>query len=108
MQTRVKRVSCTNSEFEAHINTIKDQFLKCGYEKTLIENQIETVAKLDRSVLLAEQNKSKKTSCLPLSVTYNRTLPNMKNILQQYCHLLKIDSTLEKTFQQSHFVEIET
>ena len=57
---RVKRICSTNSEFEAHINTIKDQFVKRGYEKTLIENHIEKVAKLDRSVLLAEQNKSKK------------------------------------------------
>ena len=39
---------------------MKDQFVRCGYEKTLIENQIEKVAKFDRSVLLAEQNKNKK------------------------------------------------
>ena len=49
---RVKRICSTNSKFEAHINTIKDQFIKCGYEKTLTENQIEKVAKLDRSVIL--------------------------------------------------------
>ena len=60
----------------AHINTIKDQFTKRGYKGTLIENQIEKVAKLDRSVLLAKQNKSKKTSCL--IVTYYRALPNIK------------------------------
>ena len=29
-----------DSEFEADINTIKGQFVKCRYEKTLIENQI--------------------------------------------------------------------
>ena len=33
--------------------------------KLLIENQIEKVAKLDRSVL-AVQNKNSKASCLPL------------------------------------------
>ena len=67
-----------SSEFEAHINTIKDQFVKCRYEKTLIEKQIKKVIKLDRCVLFAEKDKS-----LPLSVSYNRTLPNRKNILQQ-------------------------
>ena len=67
----------------------------------MIENQIKKVARLNRNVLLAEQNKSKNASRLPLSVTYNRTLPNMKNILQQHWHLLKIDSTLEETFQQT-------
>ena len=82
------------------VKTMKDQFVRRGYEKTLIENQIEKVAKFDRSVLLAEQNK--KASCLPLSVTYNRTRPNIKNnIVQQHWHLLQIDSTLEETFQQT-------
>ena len=69
-----------NSEFEAHINTIKDQLVIREYEKTLIVNQIEKVAKLNRSVLLVEQNKSKRASRFPLSVTYNWTLPNIKNI----------------------------
>ena len=69
---RITRICSRNSEFEAHINTIKDQFVKRGYEKSLIENQTKKVAKLDRSVLLAEQNKSKNASCLPLSVTFNR------------------------------------
>ena len=77
----LKRICSTNSKFEAHINTIKDQFVKHGYEKTLIGNQIEKVTKLDESVLLEEQNKSKKASCFPLSVTYNSTLSNIKNIL---------------------------
>ena len=45
---RVKRICSTNSKFEAHSNTIKDQFVKRGYEKTLIENQIEKVARLDK------------------------------------------------------------
>ena len=50
--------------------------------------------------LFAEQNKRKKASCLPLSAPYNRTLRNIKNILQQHWHLLKLDSTLEETYQQ--------
>lgn len=49
-------------------------------KKSLVENQIEKVKKLDWSVLRVEQTKSKQVSCLPLSATCNRTLPNMKNI----------------------------
>ena len=51
-------------------------FVKLGYEKTLVEKQIEKVKKIDRSVLLAKQDKSKSAQCLP--VTHNRTLPNIK------------------------------
>ena len=51
-------------------------FVKQGHEKTLVEKQIEKVKKIDRSVLLAKQDKSKSAQCLP--VTHNRTLPNIK------------------------------
>ena len=43
----------------------------------------------------------KRASCVPSSVTYNRTLSNIKNVLQQHWHLLKTDSTLEEIFQQT-------
>ena len=49
-------------------------------KKDLVEDQIEKVQKLDRSVLLREQNKSKNASCFPSSVIYNRALPKTKNI----------------------------
>ena len=68
-------------------------------KKILVENQIEKVKKLDISVLLVEQTKSKEASCLPVSATCNRTLSNI--LLQQHWHLLKIDQTLEDTFQQT-------
>ena len=67
---RVKRICSTNSEFKPHVNIIKYQFVKRRYDKTLIENQIEKVARLDGSVLFASQNKSEKASCLVLSVNY--------------------------------------
>ena len=99
----VKRICSKNSEFEVHINITKDQFVKRGYEKTLIENQTKKVAKLDRSVLLVELNKSKNASCLPLAVTFNRKASkhNKHTSTTLAWHLLKIDSTLEETFQQA-------
>ena len=88
----VKRICYTNSEVKAQYDTIKDQFIKRRYEKTLVENQIKKVEVLDRSVLLVEQSKVKKASCLPFSVTYNWTLTNIKNILQQHWIMLKVVS----------------
>ena len=37
---------------------IKDQFVKRGYEKTVVENQFRKVEKWDKSFPFAEQNKS--------------------------------------------------
>ena len=75
---RIERICSTNSDFEARIDTIKGQLVKHGYVKALIGNQIKKVARLDRHGFFASQNKSKKASCLPLSVTYNGTLPKSK------------------------------
>ena len=86
---RSKRFAPQIPSLEAHINTIKDQFVKLRYEKTLTENQIEQVVKFDGSVLLAKQNKSKKASCFPLSDTYNRTLPNLKQHISATLALVK-------------------
>ena len=36
----IKRICCTKSEFKIHIKTLKYQFIKRGYEKTVVENQI--------------------------------------------------------------------
>ena len=92
---RVKRICSTYSEFEAHIIKTKDKFVKSVYEKPLFENQMEKVEKLDRSVLLTEQNESKTSSYFPLSVTYNRALP------KEHWHRLKLDPTLEYPFEQT-------
>ena len=96
----VKRICSTNSEFEAGIIRIVYRFSKRGSVKTFVENQIEAVGKLDRSVLLAEKKKIMKVSCLPLSVTWNSKFPNIKNILQQQWYLQKIEPTSENTIQQ--------
>ena len=45
---------------EAQLDTIKDRFIKHGYEKTLVENQIKKVEKSDRRVLLWNKIKLKK------------------------------------------------
>ena len=49
--TPVKKTCFSNSEFELYTNIIKDQFVKCGYEKTVVENQVKKVEKVNRTFL---------------------------------------------------------
>ena len=46
--TPVKKTCFSNSEFELYINIIKDQFVKCRYEKTVVENRVKKVEKVNR------------------------------------------------------------
>ena len=41
---------------------------------------------------------TQKAQVLPLTVTYNRTLPNIKQIIQNHWSILKTNKALEKTF----------
>ena len=53
------------------------------FNTDLIKEQIEKVDCLDRELLFIE-NKPKKSKIIPLSVTYNKNLPNRKSILEKH------------------------
>ena len=41
---------------------------------------------------------TQKTQVLPVTVTYDHTLPNIKQIIQNHWSILKTNKTLERTF----------
>ena len=62
----------------SHSRKIIKQFVDRGYKKDVIQ-QIQKVDQLDRKQLLHQQKRHDK-QCIPLSVTYSRLLPNLKDI----------------------------
>ena len=60
-----------------------EQFVNKGYKKDVVTQQIQKVDQLDRKQLLHQQKRRDK-QCTPLSVTYNRALPNLKDILTKH------------------------
>ena len=86
-----------NSEFERNCKVLQEQFTKRGYDSSSIETQIKKIKLLDQKDLLTPKT-TEKVHVLPLTVTYNRTLPNMKQTIQNHCSILKINKVLEKTF----------
>ena len=70
-----------------------------GYNKTDTITQITRAISIPRNELL-NKNKTSNTELLPLTVTYNRALPDLKAIIDKNWHILQIEPKLKETFAE--------
>ena len=68
--------------------------------------QIERAKHQNRNTLLQSQNK-RTCDGIPCVVTYNKTLPNIKESIGRHWDLLKINPNLEQTFQHKPFMSFK-
>ena len=95
---RGKRICSETSHFENFSNQLKSSFLKRGYNEELINTHIERTRNVPRSRTLIQSPREKNTR-MTFVTTYNRTNPNIQEILLKHWHLLQIDSELEPVFK---------
>ena len=74
-----------------------NQFQKRGYDRPLIEQQINKANLQKRERFLKEKKKETATN-IPLSLKYIRTLPKIKEIVVKHWHLLHITPNLAEIF----------
>ena len=75
-----------------------NQFQKRGYNRSLIEQQIDKANLQEREQLLKEKKKETATN-IPFSLKYNIALPKIKEIVMKHLHLLHINPNLAEIFQ---------
>ena len=95
---RIKRICSSQQEFLNYTVKMINQFQKRGYNRLLIEQQIDKGNLQEREQLLKEKKKETATN-IPLSLKYNRTLPKVKEIVMKRWHLLHINPNLAEIFQ---------
>ena len=61
-------------------------------------SSIENKKKIELLRKELHQKQQRETQVLPLAVTYNRKLPNERQITQNHWSILKTNKTIEKTF----------
>ena len=82
-----------------HAKQLKKDLLNRGYKEDDLSREIARAAELDRSSLLTY--KEKPTSHrIPMIVTYNRSLPNMKGILDSTWDHLKVNPETHEKFKE--------
>ena len=99
---RLKTICSTTAEFDKNCAIIKQKFLDRQYKEEILDEQIKKVDRIERKKLFI--SKEKKTKTMPLSITYNRTLPNISKIVNRNWNILQINSEFHAVFQATPMI----
>ena len=71
---------------------LKDAFIKKGYHFQRLDHHFErAMSGADRKILLENKEKPFTQGNVPLLLTFNKTLPNIKNVVNKHWHILSIN-----------------
>ena len=59
---------------------------------------------VDRKILLENKEKPSTQGNLPLALIFNKILPNIKNVVDKYWHILSINENLRNVFDKRPFI----
>ena len=79
---RFNKICYNRSDLHNNCKRLLNTLTKRGYNKTDTATQINRVISVPRNELL-NKSKTSDTERLPLTVTYNRTLPDLKTIIDK-------------------------
>ena len=84
------------SKIIKHLKDLKDAFIKRGYQSKILDHHFERAMSVVRKILLENKEKPSTQGNLPLVLNFNKTLPNIKNVIYQHWHILYINENLRK------------
>ena len=80
----VKRICSETSEVIKHLKDLKDAFIKRDYQSKILDHHFERAMSVRRIILLENKEKPSTQGNLPLVLTFNKTLPNIKNVIDKH------------------------
>ena len=93
---RTKSICSKTTDFEYHLQELKERHVNQGSNKKSIDQQFSKVKTLDRHELLREKTHDQETqNKTPLVLTYSRFLPNISNIGRKHWNIHNISRTLQ-------------
>ena len=92
---KIRRICSTFQEYHSHFRKLIEQFVNKGYKKDVVTQQIQKADQLDQKQLLHQRHDKQ---FIPLSVTYSRSLPNLKHIITKHWHILQANQSCKETF----------
>ena len=96
---RLNKICYNRSDLHNNCERLLNTLTKRGYNKTDTTTQINRAITIPRNELL-NQIKTSNTERLPLTVTYNRTLLDLKTIIDKNWHILQIEPKLKEIFAE--------
>ena len=86
---------------------LKESFINRGFNEKFLDTEdreFQRLSEIDRDALLAPKSKEKDQNRIPFVITYNKTLQNVKQIINKHWHLLQIHLNLRTTFEQEPMI----
>ena len=96
---RIKRICTLDNDFRTATEALKEQFKARGYKDTQVNDCIQKASAKDRKKLLHPPPKEKGKVPLTLVTTFNKALPNLKNIIDKNWNLLGINNNISRKFE---------
>ena len=85
----IKTILLTTYEFNKNRNIITQRNKEKGYPENLVNEQVDKLKNMKRKKLLLT-NQITIQNRIPVSITYNRYLPNISNIITKNWNILEI------------------
>ena len=96
---RLKRICTTVEDFTEQSKALTKRLIKIGYNKNEIKQQISKTFTIEGAHLL-NQKKQATSNRIPLILTYNGTLPDIKRAVNKHWDILKINRDFEQLFAE--------
>lgn len=63
---------------------LKQSLINRGMKETFLDTWFQRLSKIERNALLAPKSKEKNQNGIPFVMTYNKTIPNVKQIIHKH------------------------
>ena len=101
--TRLRRICTDINDFWSHASQLKKDLKNRGYNESDLSREIGRAAEKERRTLLTYKEKTS-SSRIPLIVTYNKKLPDLKKIIDNTWDHLGINPTVKAKFPEKPIV----
>ena len=98
---RLKTICSASTEPDKDCVIIKQKFLDRKYKGEVLNEQIKRVDRIERKELFICKGKNNNKNKIPLSITYNRTHPNISKIVNRNWNIFQINTEFHRVFKDT-------
>ena len=95
---RIKRICTSDDDYQTATLALKEQFKTRGYNEAQVNECIQKATAKNRQDLLHPAQKEGRKAPVTLVTTFNKALPNIKQIIEKNWNLLGINGEISKKF----------
>ena len=95
----MKKIGSETSEFNKHLGEWKESFINCGCTENFLTDQFNRISEI-REALQTSKPKIADKPRIPIVLNFNRTLANIKKIIDKHWHSLQINPKLKIHFKR--------